>query len=106
MQGIARQTANKIDLTSVNSIKVTIVQSGTFNWAYFYVFVTPVSESKQGVNDAATYKVNGLNGLSTQKRTVSLDVSSLTGSYYVCVGEQIFDGSAGVTTDVYSIELV
>lgn len=106
VQGIARQTVNKIDLTSVGSIKVTIQQSGTFNWATFYVFVTSVSNSKQGVNDAATYKVNGLNGLSTKKRTVSLDVSSLTDSYYVCVGQQTIDGSAGVTTDVYSIELV
>lgn len=93
-------TKNKIDLSNYSSLTFKFTKSigNTSNYATFYV---SSSNSTNPVSAAAGEQVLG----SSAATSVTLDVSSLSGEYYV--GVNVLAGSAGtVTTTVTITEIV
>lgn len=103
-QGIARQTKNKINLSNYSKIEIKLVMSGTKTYAHMDFFASSSSGAvATSGNIAAKHRAESLH---TSTTTLTLDISSLSGSYYVGAGEFIWGGSAGLKTTVYSIRLI
>lgn len=103
-QGIARQTKNKINLSNYSKIEIKLVMSGTKTYAHMDFFASSSSGAvATSENIAAKHRAESLH---TSTTTLTLDISSLSGSYYVGVGEFIWGGSAGLKTTVYSMRLI
>ena len=84
-------TMNKIDLTDYDSLTFKFSKSGA-NSAIFYV-----SQSNTAFNPAASEQVSG----SASSTSVTLDVSGLSGEYYV--GLNLLAGSSSVVTCTVNI---
>ena len=102
LKSIARQTANPIDLTNVNTIEVYLIMSGVKNYSNTDVFVASADKTLSNGTFGARWRASSLLSSLTK---VELDVSALTGFFYIGVGQSKWD-SDPITTTVASIELV
>lgn len=89
-------SVNKIDLAPFSTVKVT----GYGGWSPRVGFCTEQSQG-YGTGDFVAYKT-----LSDAQSTVSIDVSSLTGSYYFCAWHFLGSSGGGSPSEVFCIELI
>ena len=98
--GLCRSKST-IDFSGVSSVKITYTASGNGN-LYASVFTSDSGGSVSGE------KANAAMSTSSSKKTVTIDTSNVTGSYYL--GFRMWSTASGYswgrTAKIYSIELV
>lgn len=115
--GVVR-TVSKVDLTNVSSIRIKMSYSlgGIYNpasdrYQRLYLFVTDVTTGKwkySSIYDALTLMLEhlGNTGLSGTDVEKTLNVSALSGSYYVCLGYAWAYQSGASTVQIKEMELI
>jgi hypothetical protein len=100
-------TAKQIDLTDINTIYLTYVLSNSSANVYFAMATTQTGVFAGTAVTTAVPAFLKLPGGSADKNTVALDVSGLSGSYYVKIGgpNGEYHGMGHVEVDIYSISL-
>lgn len=94
-------TTNKVDLTNIKTLYFSVKSATTYGTqGYPRVGVAATNNPKS--SDSSQWAVSKTLSASSAFTTVSIDVSSLTGSYYIVVGG--YQGDAGpATIEIQSI---
>lgn len=94
-------TGTTVDLTNVDSVifDLTVLRAGTYNFGYISVSTKNGSYANTWTSGAVKTKL----GSAAARQKYTLNVSSLSGSYYVIVGANSSSGTSRVRT--FSIEL-
>lgn len=104
-KSIARQTVNAIDLTNVNAVEVVLKSSLSSIYGAVEIAISTAAKQVYTKNVVAKWRETSKPPTSFTKKTI--DVSNLTGSYYICVGQWYYsDGGSTLVTTVESIKLV
>lgn len=102
MQGFCT-TRNAIDLTHFETIRYTVVTSYT---SYYYApWTFCATNTKSGATDGAVAEtsVNVPNRIEDSTRTYDVDISNVTGAYYVGFGNAVSDVSTYISVSAIQL---
>ena len=85
-QSIAAAPANKIDITDISTLKVNVTSFNVQSENRSYFVLSSSRDTSSTSNSAATKEITGTG-------EIALDVSSLSGSYYVIVYNRAVNGA-------------
>lgn len=85
-QSIAAAPANKIDITNISTLKVNVTSFNVQSEYRSYFLLSSSRDTSSVSNAAASIEIKGTG-------EIALDVSSLSGSYYVIVYTRAVDGA-------------
>lgn len=87
-------TKSAIDLTNVNTIKARFLSSGTVDDTYFRVHVASTACDGEATSTSDTVAYSFEDGpFNNVERTITLDVTSISGNYYVGYAWGVYGGA-------------
>lgn len=91
---------NRIDLTEYNTLRIHVSDSNQ-NPPWIYVYISSVNNTTMRTNNVASF-----GGNSTIGGNIEIDISKITGSYYIAIGAAHFASATALWYAFSTIELL